>query len=404
MARPKKEIPTNTTIDLNNDFFSELTKDTDFAIADKGSLMHSRNKVTTPLTVLNCIWGGGIPLGIMSEVSGPYGSGKSTFLYQCMANYQKEYPNGVSVILDMEASMDNDRLEALGVDTSKVLRLPSVSMEKAFGNLFKVLEKLSNAIVDHPDLSAFIIYDSLAAQATESEQKAAKNGESTLGAGTMREDTRTLKHNLNNILPYMEKFPIFIGLINQVMVKPNPYGGPAKVESGGGNALKHLCHTHIVFGSSKDTYEDMFLTGTESKVELHKSKLSPKMINISCQIDVTKGGKIDETDSFVKYLTEKSIGFINTGAWYQFGDYLKETMFMSYPQLASQEELKNLLTPNYRKDSMYDLISNNKDLFNFLQIALIDFLCKIYPAQQIITESYKDGLIKDCKYFSNTEI
>jgi len=404
MARPKKEVSNNTAIDLNNDFFSELTKDTDFVIADKGSLMHSRSKVITPMPVLNCIWGGGLPLGIMCEVSGPPSSGKSTFLYQCMANYQRDYPNGVSVILDMESSMDNDRLTALGVDMEKVLRLPSVSMEKAFGNLFALLEKLKNAIVDHPDLSVFIIYDSLAAQSTDSEQEAAKNGKSTLGAGTVREDTRTLKHNLNNVLPYMEKLPIFLGLINQVMVKPNPYGGPAKVESGGGNALKHLCHTHIVFGSSKDIYEDLFIVRNESKVELHKSKLSPKMVDIPCHIDVTKGGKIDETDSFVKYLTEKSVGFITTGTWYQFGDYLKETMFLTYPQLSSQEELKKLLTPNYRKDNMYELISNNKDLFYFLQVALIDFLCAIYPAQKIITESYKDSLMKDCKYFSNTEI
>ena len=105
---------------ISEDLFIELMSDTEFVPAATGSLMHSRKKVTTPLYVINCLYGGGLPLGILSEISGGPGSGKSTFLYQCMGNYQKEYPtDSVSVIYDMETSMDDDRLRILGVDTSK---------------------------------------------------------------------------------------------------------------------------------------------------------------------------------------------------------------------------------------------------------------------------------------------
>ena len=401
MGRPKKEKEPNVeSTSVSSDYISELIKDTDFKIAENGSLMHSRVKVKTPLSVLNCIYGGGLPLGIMSEVSGIQQSGKSTFLYQCMGNYQKQYPNGVAVILDMETSMDNERLESLGVDTSKVLRLPSTSMEKAFANMFKVLNKLVAVSETKKDISVFMIYDSLAAGGIDSEMEAAQKGESTFGAGTMREDTRVLKHNLECVLPYMEKFPVFLGLINQVMMKPTQYG-PAKTESGGGNTLKHLCHTHIVFGSPKDDYNGIFLMGTESRVKLVKSKLSPRMEEIPCYIDVTKGGKIDEVVSFVKYISDKSVGMIEVGSWYQFGGYLKNDMFVTYPQLQECDELNDIFSKNYRKADMYELISTNEDLYNLLQIALIDFLCGIYPAQKIITESYKTDLVSKCKYLNS---
>lgn len=384
---------------LDQDFFNSLIESTDFQIASTGSLMHSRFKVETPLTVLNCIYGGGMPMGIMCEVSGVNQSGKSTFLYQCMANYQKQCPNGIPIVLDMETSMDTDRLEELGVDTSRVLRLGSRSIEQTFANLFKVLNKIEKGLEDNKDLSAFIVYDSLASGGTDSEQKAVSEGKSAFGAGAMREDTRSLKHNLQNLFPYMEKMPIFIGLINQVFVHPNPYGGPSKLESGGGTALKHLCHTHIVFSNPRDDYENSFLIGTESKMELHKSKLSPKMINIPVYLDGTKGGKIDETDSFVKYITDKNVGLVVADSWYKFSDAIKVGMFTTYPELSSAEDLKKILSVNYRKKDFYNMVSENKDLCALLQIALIDFLCNIYPAQKIITESYKAQLISDCAYF-----
>lgn len=64
---------------LDSNSIQELIKDvaetTGFVIAEEDSLMNSCIKVTTPLYVLNCIYGGGLPLGIISEISGPPSSG-----------------------------------------------------------------------------------------------------------------------------------------------------------------------------------------------------------------------------------------------------------------------------------------------------------------------------------------
>lgn len=386
---------------MNSDFFTDLMKDTEFRVASVGSLMHSRNKVSTPLYVLNCIYGGGIPLGILSEISGAPGSGKSTFLYQCMGNYQAEYPNGVPVIYDMEASMDNARLKTLGVDTDKVLRLPAASMESAFSNMFKMLNKISTLKEKMKDISSFQIYDSISAGGTEKQHQAVGKGESAFGAGTIMEPQRIIKQNLSNVLPYMEEFPVFVGLINQVFTQINSYGG-ASLGSGGGMGLKHLCHSHIQFGKPSDNVNSKgFTIGTVSEVDLKKSKLSPKIAGIPCYIDVTNGGKIDEIESFFRYMVK--LEFISTGSWYKFSKQIQDSLATRFPQIVDNSELNTLIGKNIRQGDMRELVKSDPDLLNLLQVGLIEYIDNIYPAQREINEAYENSLIPNCRFLKDIE-
>lgn len=385
-------------VELNKEFFDDLIKDTDFVMADTGSLMSSRIKVSTPILALNCIWGGGLPLGIISEVSGPPQSGKSTFLYQCMGRYQKEQPDGVAVIYDLEASMDDGRLQDLGIDTSKALRLPSSSMQNAFANMFKMMNKIEDIKEKIPDISMFQIYDSLGSGGTDKQHEATEKGNNVFGTGTMMEEPRILKSNLKNVFPYLEKFPIFLGLINQVSTQINSYGG-ASVGSGGGFSLKHLAHVHIEFkGNPQDTYEKGFIVGTQSNIIMKKSKLSPKFTDIPCYIDITKGGIIDEAKSFGLYLV--NIGMIKTGSWYSISDTI-DYLINTYPDLDIPEV--QAFKKNIRKDDLYRVMGEDQDLLKLLQIAFIDKIDTIYPAQREVNNDYQMKLIEECKYFHMKE-
>ena len=72
MAKKSKTPETPATqinaTQIDRNFFEDLIKDTNFNLADDGSLMNSRKKVTTPLYVINCVYGGGLPLSIISPV------------------------------------------------------------------------------------------------------------------------------------------------------------------------------------------------------------------------------------------------------------------------------------------------------------------------------------------------
>lgn len=131
-------------------------------------------------------------------------------------------------------------------------------------------------------------------------------------------------------------------------------------------------------------------------VKLEKSKLSPKLVDIPCYIDVTQGGKIDEVTSFVKYLINR--GIVVTGSWYNIKDTVKK-MTEKYPILETKAELQEYTEKNIRKDDFYKLCHENKDMLNFLQITLIDYIDDIYKMQRDVNGEYQKELMKNCKYF-----
>lgn len=222
MAKKKDAPLIDTSLQIGSkEFFQELMKGTEFVMADTGSMMNNRPKVETPLLVLNCIFGGGIPLGIQEEVSGVPASGKSTLTYSMMAEFQKQYPeNGVSVIIDLEGSTDDIRLKQLGIDSSKTIRLGAESIEDAFKNMFTMFRKLASLKEAGSDVKLFIIFDSLSAGGTNKQHESIQNGGTamTFGGGMM-ELPRILKQNIMNVVPFLEKVDASVHYINQVFMQ-----------------------------------------------------------------------------------------------------------------------------------------------------------------------------------------
>lgn len=384
---------------LSKEFFDDLISDTKFVTANSGSLMGSRMKIKTPLLAINCIYGGGIPLSVITRISGHPGGGKSTFSYQCMANYQRDFENGVPVIYDMEASMDSSRLETLGVDTDSVLRLPATSLDEAFESMFAMFNKLKECYKKDSSISTFQIFDTISTGGTAKQHEATSKGESAFGAGPMMESNRIIKQNLINVFPYIEELPICLGLLEQVFTQPGQYA--TTVAESKNYGLAHACHAHISFGQAKDEVDkNGFIIGTSSFVTLKKSKLSPKFTNIPCYIDVTQGGKIDEIESFLRYISSDALSIIKATSWWSMADTI-EKMSNDYAGISNEIQA---FSKSYRKNDFIDMVKSEPDLVNLLQVRLIDSVTERYPGQKDVTEDYKRELIKNCKYFSNCNI
>lgn len=207
---------------------------------------------------------------------------------------------------------------------------------------------------------------------------------------------RLLKQNTSNVFPYIEKLPILIVYINQVSTVG--IGGYApKVESIGGFGFKHNMQFSLVYGSPKDWYENGFIMGTECNVNMKKSKLCPKFVDIPCVIDATNGGAIDEVYSLFEYLISGHVGIIKTGSFYN----IKETidfMIDKYPILKDNQNLMSYYK-SIRKNDLLQHMRDDKDLLLFLQVRLIDLIDDIYPLQRMINGDYQNKLIKECHYF-----
>lgn len=160
MARKKKEeVPVNS-----GNLISDLVEGTDFKFISKDDLgkgsLSDKPKVTTPLIALNDFLGGGLPLGAIIEVFGKNASGKSSFMYETLGNFQKEYPEGVAFIIDYEASTDDSRLKQLGVNTSKAPRMGAATLEEGFEQIVKILKKMTNDD-RYKGFPVFIVWDEL---------------------------------------------------------------------------------------------------------------------------------------------------------------------------------------------------------------------------------------------------
>ena len=151
MARVKKD--TTTPVVNSDNLISDLIQDTQFEFinpATTGSLS-DKPKVETPLLVVNDLLGGGLPLGSIIEVYGPNAAGKSSMLYETLGNFQRQYSNGVAFIIDSEASTDDARLRALGVDPTRAPRMGASSLEDGFEQINKILKKM----IENPAYKGF---------------------------------------------------------------------------------------------------------------------------------------------------------------------------------------------------------------------------------------------------------
>lgn len=387
---------------INMEIIDDLIQGTDFIKAEDSPSMNSvlRGKVPHPLWVINCICGGGIPLSIQTEFSGSPSSGKTTSSYIMLGTFLRDNEDGVGIVIDTEGSLDLERLKALGVDTSRIIRLPATSIENGFANMFRMFNKLEIKQKEGNNVSIMIVFDSVSSGGTNKQNQSAKAGESVLNSGSMMELPRILKQNTANVFPYMENIPALIIYINQVFTTGIGSYHPT-VKSGGGNGFHHNMQFELVYGDPKDVYEGSFIVGSECSVMMKKSKISPKFVNIPCYIDVRNGGKIDEALSFMNYLSSGDIGIIKTGSYYNIKDTI-DLMIERYPVLKDNKDLMNYYK-SIRKGDLIKYIKSDKDLKNFLQVRLIDFINDIYPLQKEINNNFRESLISDCSYFNKGE-
>ena len=378
MARKKNNQ--SETSEVFDNVLESLAKGTDFKLSSNSSVLTERAKVRTPIEALNCILGGGLPFGTVAQSYGPPKVGKSTWMYQMLGIFQKTYPNGVAMVIDMEASADGERIEYLGVDTSKLLRLPATSIENGFLSLMKVLENKSK-IEELKDVPVFVIWDTIS-------KGLAQDGATQSRMNAM-DRARVIKNYMSPVMAEIEKQDFILCLLNQVIYNVDSYGN-RKMDSGGGIALKHDVHFSTRITPGSDEWNGNFKTKTRSVIAIDKSKLGPEIWNIPMVIDNQEGGVIDEVMSFVDYLIE--LGFItNAKGWYNFNDLLDREKLSPFYQVIYENN------KSYRYDDLIGMFKSNRLMYNIMRYMLMEFLAGMYKLQAKVMKSYKEQCLQEIR-------
>ena len=379
------------SMDLSDDL-AELIKGTNTHLVSDTSaaVMHDRIKVPTPIPQLNCIFGGGIPMGVVLESYGEPASGKTSTWYQTMGNFQRLYPDGVSIIVDTEASVDSQRMPFMGCDPNKTLRIPCESIESGFSQLFQILDrKEKNERLK--SLPVFVIWDTISVGATE---KQLESG--TLNSGGMMEKPRILKNMLQLLMPRIEKQPILIALLNQVTTEMTQFGG--RLTSGGGWAVKHNAHIRIKYVGGKTDYDGIYATVKHSTVNLDKSKISPLFQNISIVIDITRGGIVDGAASMAEYASDV-LHYINHSSWCD-----SKPLAEMYPEYVGCFDKFCSPEGRFRYNEYLNYAENNSDYVTLLELAFTQEICNKYTYQAKICAPYIQKLKDQLSHLIEPEL
>lgn len=369
-----------TTVEESQDLISDLISGSHFKFIGqngeegKGSLS-DKPKVETPLVALNDLLGGGLPLGSILEVFGPNASGKSSFMYETLGNFQKQYPNGVAFIIDTETSTDDSRLRQLGVNPDRAPRMGAATLEDGFEQINLIMKKM----VDnerYKGFPVFILWDTIASAPTRAQLK---SGE--MYAGGMAERARILKTALMTIFPLIEKQNVLLVLLNQVMAEIG--GWRPGLTSGGGNALKHDIHMRLEITGGKTNYEGVYAVSKYSTLSISKSKVSPIMNDFPIIIDITKGGVIDRAGSFMWWmanLTQPTI--FKQAAWWSVEDWCYEKYKPFWDKFGK-------FYPRFRQTTLYEVIREDSNFLDFMQLIWLDLISGRYVLQAEVVKELR---------------
>lgn len=371
MAKKVEEI---TQAD-SQDLIADLISGTSFSFISQGGgkgSLSDKPKVETPLIALNCLLGGGLPLGAILEVFGPNASGKSSFMYETLGNFQKQYPNGVSFVLDTETSTDDSRLRQLGVDPMRAPRMGAATLEDGFEQINKIVTKMTSDD-RYKGFPVMILWDTIASAPTRAQ---VKTGE--MYGGGMAERARIIKSSLMTIFPLIEKQNILLVLLNQVMAEIG--GWRPGLTTAGGNALKHDIHLRLEITGGKTEYDGVYAMKKYSDLSISKSKISPIMGGFPITIDITLGGVIDRVESFVWWMTE--LNLFKQAAWWSIEDWC-------YGKYKNYWDKFEGLYPRFRQSKLYETARERPEFVEFLKLIWLDLISEKYVLQKEVVKDMR---------------
>lgn len=177
--------------------------------------------------LLDCVLGGGWPLGRMSNIVGDRSTGKSLLAIEACANFRQKYPKGKIIYLEAEAAFDEDYAEALGMPVDSIefagAKLPDYTVESWFEHLESTLETMVKT--QEPCL---YIVDSLDALSDRAE-KDREIDKGTFGANKPKIIGQLFRRTVKD----MERSRIHLMIISQIRDNLGVSFGETKTRTGG---------------------------------------------------------------------------------------------------------------------------------------------------------------------------
>ena len=285
---------------------------------------------------------GGFPVGRIVEITGLEQSGKSLLSAHSLANTQAK--GGVAVLIDTETAVSREFMEAIGVDTSKLLYVSADSVEQIFEYIETIIEKVR---ANNKDKFVTIVVDSVAAASTEKELDAdyGKDGYAT-------DKAIIISKAMRKITNMIAREKITLIFTNQLRQKLNAMAFSDPWTTSGGKALAFHASVRLRLkgmGQIKvKTGGQDKIVGMKVRAQVVKNRMGPPLRCADFDIFFDRG--IDNYGSWLGVMKDNKL-VKQAGAWYSYVDTEtgEEVKFQSKDFIEMMETRDDLREQIYKK-------------------------------------------------------
>jgi len=300
---------------------------------------------------------GGLPVGRITEITGLEQSGKSLVSAHLLAETQKL--GGIAVLIDTENAVSREFLEAIGVDTTKLLYVVAETVEQCFEYTETIIEKVRTS---SKDKYVTIVVDSVAAASTEKEMEAdyGKDGYATDKAIIISKAMR----KITNLIGRQKITLVFTNQLRQKM-NAMPFSDPWTTS--GGKAIAFHASVRLRLKSmgtikAKDSSGNDRIVGIKVRCQVVKNRMGPPLRSADFDIFFDRG--IDNIGAWLGSMKDNGL-VKQSGAWYEYtdidtGEIIKyqakdfPSMLEANPSVREQiyKRICEATILRYKKDSM----------------------------------------------------
>ncbi len=257
----------------------------------------------------------GIPLGRISEIAGPYSSGKSSMVAAIIGAAQKK--GVVCILIDTEHSYESNWSRMYGVDPEHLILIEPKHLEGLFDRLravIKIIRKEEEGVPDPTPI--FIAVDSLSATPTSGELE---EEDSTSGKQRAAH-AKIIAEGLRKISNEVFNQNVALLFVSQLKDDPGMMFGANKHKLGG-HAVEF--HAGLMLEVKRTGYIKIKdeTTGQHIKVTAVKNKFVPPFR--TCTFDLFFNEGIRPKEIMVEFLSDKELlgdkALIEKkGGWYEY--------------------------------------------------------------------------------------
>lgn len=219
--------------------------------------------------MLDIALGGGFPHGRLIGLHGAEASGKTTIVNLAIAEAQRNEPDKMCCLIDLEHSYNAEWAKKLGVDTTKLMiTQPDTYAENIYKMVEYLLESGKYSIIALDSLDGLIPKDEFEAEDWDKESRV---------GGTSKLNSKAMRKLVNSgLLTKSGTTLIFINQLRDKIGGFSMYGTPTTTS--GGRSLKHAATINVEVNKgeyfSKGTGAAKEVLGNQIRCKVSKNKVA----------------------------------------------------------------------------------------------------------------------------------